>query len=76
MCKIFTKYNINPYQVNIPFWDPLETSENLWFSNVSRGVVKGALAQYGSANSKFSNEILIFTYPKLSLPMSCCNISF
>ena len=39
---------LNPFQANVPFLYPLKTSENLWFSDVSRGYRKGTLAWNGS----------------------------
>ena len=39
--------NINPFLANVPLLYPLKTSENLRFSDVSRGYRSGTLVKNG-----------------------------
>ena len=40
-------YPLNPFSTNVPFLNPLKTSENLWFSDIFRGFSSGTLVGNG-----------------------------
>ena len=47
-CFLFTfSSSFKSFSTNVPLLYPLKTSENLWFSNVSRGYRSGTLVENG-----------------------------
>ena len=49
---------INPFLPNFPFWPPLKTLENLWFSNFFQGDQKGTPGRKGLIMSLMQQWIL------------------
>ena len=41
LSKVFSQLNFNPLLLGVLFLYPLKTSENLWFSDILRGIQLG-----------------------------------
>ena len=55
--KAFFEFIINSFVPNAPFLYPLKTSKNGKFSDVSRGLRKGALRTNGLRHEKKNNSV-------------------